>query len=101
MRNQIDYFEKVIKILKDLKREYPSIEVSKHYILSTDNAGFSLTDKELFHALQKHKGELDMNTLSEEDMEEVIKDADSMFISIDEEEWDTEEDSWNKEDEDY
>lgn len=95
MRNQVDYFERVIKILKDLKKEYPDIDVSKHYSLATDCGSFSLTDKELFHALQKHKTELDMNTVSDKDLEKVISDTDELFkeVEVEDEDW-TEEDEF-------
>lgn len=95
MKNQIDYFERIIKILKDLKKEYPDVEVSKHYSLATDCDNFSLSDKELYLALQKHKSELDMNTLSNKDLERVIDETDELFKEVDVEE------SWDKEDYDY
>jgi lipoate-protein ligase A len=91
MKNQVDYFEKVIKILKDLKKDYPDIEVSKHYSLATDCSNFSLSDKELYHTLQKHKSELDMNTLSDKDFDKIIKDTDELFKEVEPED---EEDQW-------
>jgi len=82
MKNQVDYFEKIIKILKELKKDYPDVDISRHYSLATDCATFTFTDKELFHALQKHKGELDMNTLSDKDMEKVIEETDDLFTEV-------------------
>lgn len=87
-KNQVDYFEKVLKILKELKKEHPDIDISKHYSLATDCGGFSISDKELFQALQKHKSELDMNTLSDKDLEEVIAQTDDLFEEIEPEDED-------------
>src|SRR5687768_11925410 len=82
MRNQIDYFEKVIRAIKDLKRDHPDVEVSKHYLLATDGSLYPLSDKELYTALQKYRSELDMNTLSDKDMERVISDTKDLFEEI-------------------
>lgn len=95
MKNQVDYFEKIIKILKDLKKDYPHIEVSKHYSLATDCSNFSLSDKELYLTLQKHKSELDMNTLSDSDLDKVIGDTDELFKEVDPEDEDIPEDDWD------
>lgn len=84
MKNQTDYFDKVLKILKELKKDHPDVEISKHYALATDS-GCSLSDKELFTALQKHKSELDMNTLSDKEMEKVIEETDELFQEVEEE----------------
>lgn len=93
-KNQVDYFEKCIKILKDLKRDYPDVEISKHYSLATDCGNF-LSDKELYQALQRHKGEMEMNTLSNEDVEEVIAQTEDLF-----QEGEPEDEDWQEEDED-
>jgi hypothetical protein len=78
MKNQV-YFEKIIKILKELKKDHPDVDVSKHYSLATDDSNFTLSDKELFYALQKHKAELDMNTLSDKDFDKVIAETEELF----------------------
>jgi hypothetical protein len=90
MKAHTDYFEKVIKILKELKKDHPDVEISKHYSLATDASGFSLSDKELFLALQKHKNELDINTLSDKDLERIIGDTDELFSEVDPEDEDLE-----------
>ena len=88
MKNQVDFFEKVVKVLRELKTDYPHIEISKHYILATDSANFSLSDKELYQALIKHKSELDMNTVSDREMEKVINDTGDLFSDVEEDGWD-------------
>lgn len=80
MANHVDYFKKCIKILEDLKKDYPDMEISQHYSLATDCGNAS--DKELYHALQKHKGELEMNTLSNQDLERVLSETDELFREI-------------------
>jgi hypothetical protein len=71
------------------------VDISKHYSLATDCGSFSLSDKELFVALQKHKNELDMNTLSDKDLEKVIDETDELFTEV---EPDDVEDEWIDED---
>jgi hypothetical protein len=55
------------------------VEISKHYLLATDGSLYPLSDKELYRALQKYKSELDMNTLSDKDMEKIISDTENYF----------------------
>lgn len=74
----------MIKVLKDLKKEHPDVDISKHYSLATDCGSFTLSDKELFQALQKHKNELDMNTLPDKDLEKVIEETEDLFKEVDE-----------------
>jgi pantothenate kinase len=83
MRNQIDYFDRVIKVLKELKKDHPDVEVSKHYILATDGSSFSLSDRELYHAFKKHQNELEINTLSTQEMEKVIAETEVLFSETD------------------
>lgn len=49
------------------------MEITRHYLLATDNNTFPITDKELYECLQKYKSELDLNTLSEEDLKKIIE----------------------------
>lgn len=95
MKNQ-DYFDKVLKLFRDLKRDHPDVEISKHYALATDCGSFSLTDKELYLALQKHKAELDMNTLSNKDLERVIADTNELFQEIEPEDQDDWHPEWDQ-----
>ena len=91
MKNQPDYFDKIIKVLKDLKKDHPNCEFSTHYILATGSDGWPITDGELYRSFIKYKSELDMNTLSDEDMEKVIKETDDLFREVDLEDEDLEE----------
>lgn len=51
-------------------------------MLATD-ANINFSDKELFHALQQHKSELDMNTLSDKDLQKVIDETEELFTDVD------------------
>lgn len=101
MKNQVDYFERMIKILRELKADHPDVDITQHLMLATDG-NINLSDKELFHLLQKHKGELDMNTLSDRDLDRVIEETDDLFKEV-EVSYDPLEDSdpWLREEEDY
>lgn len=91
MKNQMDYFNKIQKIFTDLKKDHPDVELSKHYLLATDSSSYPITDKELCDALEKYKSELDMNTLSDKDLQKVIDETDELFEEVDwEEDLDTE-----------
>jgi hypothetical protein len=82
MKTKVDYFEKVIKVLKELKEDHPDVEITKHLMLATDSS-LNLSDKELFQLLQRHQGELDMNTLSDKDLQRVIEDTEELFQETD------------------
>ena len=82
MKNKVDYFEKVIKVLKDLKKDYPDVDTSKHINLATEEYnGCFLSDKELYTALKKYESELAMNTVSDKDLVQVLWDTDEIFKS--------------------
>jgi hypothetical protein len=101
MKNQVDYFERVIKILKELREDHPDVEICKHLMLATD-ANINFSDRELYSCLQKHKNELDINTLSDKDLEKVISETEELFQET-EEGYDPleEDDPWHREEENY
>lgn len=70
------------------------MEISKHYALATDSS-FNFSDRELFQALQKHKSELEMNTLSDKDLQKVIDETEELFTEVEEEE------EWSDDDQVY
>lgn len=84
-KNQKDYLARIINILVDLKESNPDIEITKHLILATsDFNNFEMSDKELYESLVKHKTEMDINTLSQKDLEKVLEDTDEIFSEVDE-----------------
>lgn len=96
MKNQVDYFERCIRILKELKEDHPDIELSKHYYLAVDGQWYAMSDKDLYEALQTYKSELDMNTLSDKDLQRVIEDTEELFQEIDLDD-DNPDDDWDNE----
>lgn len=96
MKNQVDYFKKCIKILEELKQDHPDIEISKHYLLATDGANF-LSDKELYEALQKHRGELDMNSsFSHGDLSKIEQETEELFSEVEDDFFSLENDDYDE-----
>lgn len=83
MKNQIDYFERIQKGFKKLKAEYPTSTMGKHLDIAFGEYRclFSVSDKELSHALDKYIAELDIDTF-DCDVEEIVKDGQTMFTEI-------------------
>ena len=98
MKAQITYFEKICRILKEINKDYPNVDICRHINLAIADAGelFYLEDRELYELLKKYQIELNMNTLSTENMELLIS-AEDMFSSEDEEDPDI----YDLEEEDY
>lgn len=80
--NQGDYYDKAIKILKDLKKDYPNQDLNKHIALSTFDYRdiFSLTGKEFLFALEKYKAELELNTVSDSDIQKIVNDTTEYYV---------------------
>lgn len=76
MSTRKDYFDKIVKLLKELKADNQDVELTKHLALATSehDSLFDLSDKELYTALRKHKNEMEMNTLTIKDLEMIISD---------------------------
>lgn len=88
-----NYFEKTIQVLKDLKEKY-NLDMAKHISLATSDYGdiFTMSDKELFKALEKHKSELDiLNNIPENDIDLIILETEELFKEVDSEDEDLEE----------
>lgn len=81
-KNQVGYFEKIIKTLRELKEDYPQVEVSKHYSLATSEHGGFPSDKDLYLALKNYQAEMSINTVSDKDLDKVIEDTDDLFSEI-------------------
>lgn len=72
------------------------MEISKHYLLATDGTSF-LSDKELFHVLQKHKEELDMNTFNHKDLSKIEQETEELFSEVEDDFLLQEEDEYDDE----
>lgn len=96
-RNSNESFRDIISILKDLNKTYPNQGVARHMhdaTLEYKNL-WGLEDKELLIALTKYKAELDLNIVSEDEVEAILKDAMSIDKNLEDyfredQEWDNE-----------
>ena len=73
------YHEKILLLLRNLKKKYPNQGLGRHISLSlADYAeGWDISDKEFTFALEKYIAELELNTAPELDVNKIINDASS------------------------
>ena len=83
--NQINYFEKIVKILKELKKDYPTSTLGKHIALAMYDYQdvFSVTDREFSFALEKYQAELEINTVSDKEIEDIERTTEELFKEVD------------------
>ena len=79
-------YNQCIKLLHELHKEYPSIELSVHIdtALAEYDGIWGISDKELLFALEKYKSEMEFNTVPEKEIEKIIeegKNLETMFKS--------------------
>jgi hypothetical protein len=62
MAKAANYYQKVLDILKEIKKDYPSFNMGRHIstVLSEYGDAWGITDKELYFALEKYKTNLDL-----------------------------------------
>jgi hypothetical protein len=81
-----NYQNKIFSLLKELKKKYPSFSIGRHISSCVENHEqlWGITDKELYHELEKYSLELsfDEQLNTNLDIEDIIKDAKSMFDDI-------------------
>lgn len=81
----------VFNILKTLKKNYPTLPLSRHIVDATSdyNNLWGLSDKELSYALEKYEKELSINQPpSEEEINTIIQEGMDLEHIFDEEEED-------------
>jgi hypothetical protein len=88
-----NYFKECLSVLERLHTAYPSFSVGRHLATATSDYGdvWGMTNKEMFHALQKYEMELTLNksTLKHEEyVQTIIKDAMDMDVLTEEEDED-------------
>lgn len=71
-----DNYKKSIKILQDLKRDYPTYTLAQHLATATEDYEdvWCMSDKEFVFALEKYRADLDMNTPDDE-LRQIIEDG--------------------------
>lgn len=76
MRTQ-SYYKRCLKLLDDIHKKYPSLNMGKHLSTSLDGYDiWSISDKELLFSLEKYTAELEMDVphfYKEENIEEIIQ----------------------------
>lgn len=67
----------IINLLQDLKKNYPTYTIGQHISTALFEYGniWGLTDKEFLFAMDKYKVELESNTVSDIEVDEIVKDA--------------------------
>lgn len=81
MKNQVQYLEKIIRLLRTLKKDDPNKDISSIISLSTDCKGLFLTDKELYESLKEYQYMLDTDytNLDRKDILEILEDTEGIF----------------------
>ena len=74
------YYHKIIKLLAELKRDHPSLSLGKHLATSFDGLEtkylWGLTDKNLYHTLQKYEISIDMDVPHDEsEIDKILRDG--------------------------
>ena len=84
MTKKPDYYNRCLESFKHLRQEYPSSTLGKHLEIAFSDYSnmFSVTDKELSHALDKYISELDFNNISDKEIEKLVKDTEVMFEQL-------------------
>ena len=87
-----NYYNQVITTLQELRKSYPTYNMGRHLATALDEYGdvWGMTDKELSYALDKYKGELDMDVphTDESEIDKIIKDGMDLDNILKEEEED-------------
>jgi hypothetical protein len=78
MGKKVTDYNQVIKLLTDLKKEYPSYTIGQHIATALGDYKdvWGVTDKEFLFALEKYKTELEVNMVTDQwEIDRIVKDA--------------------------
>lgn len=82
-----NYQNEIFSLLKELKKKYPNFSIGRHISSCIENNEqlWGITDKELHYQLKRYSLELsiDEKVNANFDIDEIIKDGESMFDEID------------------
>ena len=89
MAKKTNAYEDSICLLKQLKTKYPNRTLGQHISTALDEYGniWNLSDNEFLYALNKYRATLECDTVAEEDIDKIIRDAqnlDTLFMEEDE-----------------
>ena len=88
MGKKVTHFGQIIHLLQELKKEHPGYHLGQHLSTALGDYGdlWGMTDKEMLFALEKYKAELEFNTVSDEEVDRIMKDAQNLDKLFQEEE---------------
>ena len=78
MQKKVDYYNRILHVLQELHKAYPSYNMGKHLATIIDECGnlWGVTDKELAYSLGRYKGQLEMDfPYSETEIDRIIKEG--------------------------
>lgn len=83
-------YNQAVQILHDLKKEYPNNTLGQHLATALGDYGdiWGISDKEFVFALEKYRAEMELNIVSDAEVDKIVKDAenlDKMFLEEEEE----------------
>jgi len=83
-------YNQAVQILHDLKKEYPNNTLGQHIATALWDYGHicNITDKEFVFALEKYKVEMELNIVSDSEVDKIVKDAENLDILFRDEEED-------------
>lgn len=78
-------YNQAVQILHDLKKEYPNNTLGQHIATALGDYGdiWGISDKEFVFALEKYRAEMELNIVSDTEVDKIVKDAenlDKMFL---------------------
>jgi len=81
-------YGQIVQLLIELKDDYPSYSLGQHLSTALGDYGdlWGVSDKEIAFALEKYKTELECNTVSDEEVDKIVKDAENLDKLFQEEE---------------
>jgi len=81
-------YGQAVQILQSLKKEYPDYTLGQHISTALGDYGdiWGLTDKEFLFALEKYKAEMEMNIVSDAEVDRIVRDAQNLDKLFQEEE---------------
>lgn len=85
-------YNQAVQILHDLKKEYPNYSLGQHIATALEAYGdiWGITDKEFVFALEKYRTELELNIVSDAEVDKIVRDAQNLDTLFQEEEEDYE-----------
>jgi hypothetical protein len=90
MGKKATHFNQIIHLLQELKKEYPSYHLSQHLASALGDYKdlWGIADKEMLFALTKYKAELEFNIASDQEVDQIMRDAQNLDKLLHEEEED-------------